>query len=289
MPDTADSVVDLEWGGGHPAAGEALLEVSVSKVWYGFQVEPEGDSGDDVAIAVGGVEDAGAVAEAAEFGREGDERQAFKVKGVNCGDGGGDLLAIRSDVLDWAAANQAGNSSETLYAADPCFCDEQDKSVPVKTGGYSIGERSLGRRGADAVAFKVSAFYAEGIIDGYLQNYARVARIVDQKIAASAEDENWETTGAREINSLEKLVLVADSEEEASRAPNSESGVGGEWNVLLKIDARLLHELILIQSIGMMKGRRWQSGVGVRTMDEGHLVWWSSMWTEEAICIQRLW
>ncbi len=63
--DLVDGVVDLERCG--LLAGEVLCEVGVGEVGCGVTREAEGDGGDDVAAAGGGVKEAGSIGEAAVF------------------------------------------------------------------------------------------------------------------------------------------------------------------------------------------------------------------------------
>ena len=116
LTDCADGVVDLEGRG--LVVGEMLLEVGVVEAWGGAGVEAEGDAGDDVAVAVGGVEDALAVGEVAVGGGEGGEGVGREIEGADGGDGLGDLLAVGSYVLDGGSADEAGDAGEALDAAE---------------------------------------------------------------------------------------------------------------------------------------------------------------------------
>ncbi len=118
-------------------------EVGVGEVGFGGGIEAEGDGGDDVAVAVGGVEDASAVGEAALVAGEIDEGGGFEVEGADGGDGVGDLLTVGSYVLDGGAADGAGDAGEALDAGDSLLGDVEDEGVPVAAGGDGVVDVAL--------------------------------------------------------------------------------------------------------------------------------------------------
>ena len=69
------------------------------------------------------------------------------------------------------------------------------------------------------------------------------ACIADEKIAAATEDEERQIALSGEGNGLEKFGFGFDLAEEARWATNAEGGVGGERNLLLKLQLRWWHGL----------------------------------------------
>src|SRR6202020_2181368 len=114
VTDGADGVVDVD--GGRGLAGEVAGEVGVGEFGFGGGGETEADRGDDVWGAVGCIEDASAVGEAALVGGKIDEGRGFEVEGADGGDGVGDFLTVGSYVLDGGTADGAGNTGKALDA-----------------------------------------------------------------------------------------------------------------------------------------------------------------------------
>jgi len=252
VTDLADGVVDLHRRRSG-AAGEVALQVGVGELWSCGEVEAKGDLGDDVAVAMGRVEDAAAVGEPALLMREGDEGVGRQVEGADLGDGVGDLLAVGSDVLDWGAPDRAWDAGEALDAGDSLLADAEDEAVPLGAGGGGVVD--------------VSAFGAGvgGGADGDVEDEAVEAGVADEEIAAAAEDEDFEAVPAGEVDSLEEFGFGADFAEEARRTADAEGSVRGERDLLLEVDGGRWHGL----ESTTPERDRWRGGGGERTIGRG--------------------
>ena len=239
MADRPYRVIDIERSGrpGRAPVGEVALQVGVGKIGAGGEIETENDGGDDVAIAVRGVEDAAAIREPALLAGEGNEGigcgvfKAFEIESANGGNGAGDLLSVGSDVLDGRAADQARDSSQTFDSADSLLADLEDKSVPFGSGG------------SGAVDGCASGCKCKGLVDNNADDQAIEALIADEEIAASTKDEYFEALLAGVLNRLEEIGLACDLAEEAGRTADVEGGVRGEGDLLLNMDGGSLHGL----------------------------------------------
>ena len=227
VTDGADSVVDVDGGWG--LAGEVAGEVGVGEVGFGGGVEAEADGGDDVAVAVSGVEDASAVGEAALVGGEIDEGGGFEVEGADGGDGVGDLLTVGSYVLNGGAADGAGDAGEALDSGDSLLGDVEDEGVPVAASGDGVVDVTAIGLGLERVCY------------GDVEDEAVEAGVADKEIAASAEDEDGEVVGAGVGDGFEESGFAGDVGEEVSGAADAEGGVGGERDVLLDVEGGRLH------------------------------------------------
>jgi hypothetical protein len=192
-----------------------LEEVGVGEIWLRSAVETEGDLGDDVAVAVGGVEEAGAVGEAALFLRQGEERKGFEVEGADFGDGGGDLLAVGSDVLDGRAADEAGDSGEAFDAGDAEHAGGADEVVPGDAG----------------VDLDLRAVETGGGADGGEEDEAGKALVGNDEVGAAADGEDGQTPLAGEVDGFEEFGFGGDAGEVAGGASDVEGGEGGEGDV----------------------------------------------------------
>jgi len=221
VTDLADGVVDLDRRGGLILAGKVTLQVGVGELWGRGTVEAEGDLGDDVAVAMGSVEEAAAVGKAALLACECGEPEAFKVKGANLRDGVGDLLPVGPDVLYGRAADGAGDAGEALDAADSLLADLQDEAVPA-------GARCNG--GVDRSAFGVGLRRCG---DGNMDDQAVKAAVVDEEIAAATKNEDRQMPLAAELYSFEQLGLGVDLAKKTRWAADAKGGVRGEEDLLL--------------------------------------------------------
>ncbi len=120
-------------------------EVCVGKFRFCGGIETEGDGGDDVAVAVGGVEDAAAVGEAALVAGEIDEGVCFQIEGADAGDGVCYLLAVGPYVLDGRATDGARDAGEAFDAADSLLADLEDEGVPVGASGDGVVKKAAVR------------------------------------------------------------------------------------------------------------------------------------------------
>lgn len=252
MADRPDSVEDIERSGRGVRApvSEVALQIGVGKIGASGGIEAEGDGGDNVAMAVRGVEDTAAIREAALLAGEGDEGigcgvfKAFKIESANGGNGAGNLLSIGPDVLDGCAADRAGDSGETFDSADSLLTDAEDEGVP------------FGPAGCDAVDGCTDASGCDGVIDSDADDQAIEALIADEEIAASAEDEDFEAVPSGILDGLEKIGLTRDFAEETGRTADVEGGVRGEGDLLLDADGGSLHgfETTTMRGSGEMLG-----------------------------------
>ncbi len=125
----SDEVIDLK----RVRAGVAQRgEIGVREVRGESAVQGEIDAGDDVAVPVGGVEDAAAIAEGALVRRQVHEAESLKIECMNVADGRRDLLAVGADVLDGGAAGEAGDAGETLDAGEALLAGEADERDPSR-------------------------------------------------------------------------------------------------------------------------------------------------------------
>ena len=145
------------------------------------------------------------------------------------GDAGGDLLTVGTDVLDWTAADKAGDTCKALYASDAGLTDLKDEGVPVDAGGDAIGD--VGLPGQIVAA----AIDHDGTSDGGVNDEAREALIADEEVAASSEDKEREIGGAGEGDGFKESGFGGDFAEEAGGAADAEGGVRGERNLLLYV------------------------------------------------------
>ena len=118
-------------------------KVGVSEIRLGIKIEAESHRGDDVAIAMGGVEDAAAVFKSTGFARKGDEVEGIEVERTDGVDGAGNLLSVGPDVLDRSATDEAGYPGQALDAGDSLFADSQHEVVPVEPGRDGVEEGVL--------------------------------------------------------------------------------------------------------------------------------------------------
>jgi hypothetical protein len=264
-------VIDVErrWRSIRIPIRKMALQVCVSEKGPGSGIEAEGDGGDDVAVAAGGVEKAAAIGKIALIVRKGHKGVRFEIEDADGGDGSGDLLSVGSDVLHRGAADGAGDSGEALDTADSPFADVEDKGIPLGSGaGSVVDERAVGN-------------CRDGVVDGDADNQTVEARVADKQVAASAKDEDFEAIQAGVLNGFEKLGFVGNLAEETGRAADAKGRVGGEGDLLLDADGGSLHGFegtTLAASTGAAGGKTVQS-------------------TETAVlaasrrgsCIQRLW
>jgi hypothetical protein len=227
----ADGVVDVDGFGRGIPAGEVTLQVGVGEIWRCIEIKVEGNRCDDVAVAVRGVEDAVAIGEVALLGFEVDEAERFKIECANDGDAGRDLLPVGTDVLDRAAANQAGNAGETFDSCDTSLRRQEYESVPIVSGRDAIGERRLCR-----TAIQIAAVHVKGMVNPGMDNQAVEAAVADEEIAATTEDEDFEVVLARERNGFKEFGFRGDLAEMAGRAANAKGGERGERDLFLDVD-----------------------------------------------------
>jgi len=243
VTDATYCMVDVNGGWGE--AVEVTLQIGVCEIRFGRAVEAEGDGGDDVTIAVGSVEDAPAVGEAALFVGKVDEVVGLKVEGADVGDGVCYFLAVGSDVLDGRTTDGARDASETFDAADSLLADLQDEAVPVSA------------RADDVVDGVVGRVHLNGLINGDVQDEAVEAGVADEEIAATTQDEEGKVALAGVVNGFEEGSFRGDLAEEAGWAAYAEGGVGGEGDVLLDSDrgaSKTLHGLRVQQPAGRLGG-----------------------------------
>ena len=215
--DAADGAVDLERAGAGFAFKEAQ-EVGVLEVRFVVDGEGEVHARDEEAAALGGVEDAGAVGEAALGRGEEAEGKGFEVEGVDERDGLRDLLAVGADVLDGGGADGAGDAGETLDAGKAGVDGLADEVVPVHAGGDVVGDGA-------AVGLGVrKAVDLHGLLAGELENKAGVAGVGDEEVGAAAEGSDGEAALAGEVEGVEEVLVGFCAAEETRGTADAERG-----------------------------------------------------------------
>ena len=243
VTDATYCVVDVD--GRWSEAVEVTLQIGVREIGFSRAVEAERNGGDDVTIAVAGVEDAAPVGEATLFVSEIDKAVGLEVEGADAGDGVCYLLAVGSYVLDGCATDGARDAGEAFDAADSLLADFEDKCVPVGSGSDGV---------VDGV---VGLVHLNRLINGDVQDEAVEAGIADEDIAATPQDEEGKVALAGVVNRFEEGSFGGDLAEEAGWAAYAEGGVGGEGDVLLDSDrgaSKTLHGLRVQQPAGWLGG-----------------------------------
>ena len=190
--------------------GEAALEVGVAEVGCAAGVQSEADAGDDVAVWSVGVKEAGAVAEVAVGGGEGEEGAAGAIEAADGFDGLGDLLSVGADVLDGGSADEAGDAGEALDAGEVAGDGEVDEGVPGLAGGGF--EEAVGLLGDAA--------------EGDVEDEAVEAGVTDEEVAAATEDEDGQAALIGPGEGGGDVGFIGDLGEVARGAADTE---GGEW------------------------------------------------------------
>lgn len=210
-----------------------LLKVGIGQVRTGVCIEAKRDLRDDVAVAVRGVEDAVTVGKAALLMAEGNEGVGFEIERTDVGNGAGDLLPVSPDVLDWRAADAAGDSGKAFDAADSLLADRQDEAVPVHSGcGGAVNQAATAKelqRSADR--------------DRDMDDQSIEAGVADEKVASSAESKDFESTLTRKLDRLQELVFAGDFRKKTGWATDAKGGVRRERNIFLDLKARRRHGL----------------------------------------------
>jgi hypothetical protein len=200
-----------------------FAEVGVGEVGAGCRVEAEDDLGDDVAVAFDGVEDAGAIREAACLVGKFREAEGLEVECAHPCDGLRDLLAVGADVLNGRRAGQPGDAGEAFHAGDSLLAEVQDQSIPVGAGGD----------------FRFDGGFIAGEFDRFreldLQDQAGVALVRNDKVGAAAEREDGKILLAGEADGFEQIGFGGDAGEVAGRASDAEGGERGEGDVLFEM------------------------------------------------------
>lgn len=236
MTNLADGHVNIEWSRGLAESDlgcEVPGKISIGEVRLGSAVESEGHLGDDIATAMGRVEDATAIGEAAGSLGEIEEGKRLKVKRPNRVNGACNLLPIGSNVLNRATADGAGDASQAFDSANSLLADLEDKSVPVAACGYDDVDRS------------VCVLLLHRSIHSKVKDQTFKSSIADKEITASPKRENLESTFARKVHCFEKLRFGVDFAEETGRAADPKGSVVSERNVLLNVKCRGWHGLML--------------------------------------------
>jgi len=189
MTDLADGVIDLDRG--RLSLGEVTREVGVGEVRGSRGVEAECDRGDDVAIAVRGVEDAAPVGKAALGVGEVDELHGFEIECADGVDGFRDLLAVGTDVLDGCSTEGAGDTGEAFDSADSLLADGENEVVPFDARGDGLVEEAVAVGGC------------QGLVDGEMDDEAGEAGVADEEVTAAAEDEDGEIAFAGEADGFD--------------------------------------------------------------------------------------
>ena len=131
----------------------------------------EADPQDDIALGVL-LEAAVAVREGALGVRDGDRLAGAAVVGHDLGDGAGDFLAVRADVLDRRGAGRAGDAGQALDAGEARLDGAGDGVRPdLARGQFQRRPREFEAAGRDA------------------QRGAVEALVADDQVAAAADDQ----------------------------------------------------------------------------------------------------
>jgi hypothetical protein len=235
--DLANGVVDIERRG-VGIFREVALEIRVGEDGTGRRIKAKSNAEDDVAIAVSGVEDAGAIGESAFGVLERDEGGSLlmlrvQVKGGHGVDGLGDLLSVGADILYGATADEAGNACETFDAGEIDLADGLYKFIPRTTRD----DRGGNEPGA---ARRTRIFDGSPGLEAKMKDEAGKAVVRYEDIAAAAEDEDGEAAAASKSYGFEEMVRGDDGSEIARGTADAEGGVGGEENVFLDEAGKLM-------------------------------------------------
>lgn len=212
VADGTDGVVNVEWGG---VGGTQGSQVGVAEVGLGLGMQAEADRGDDVAVAVSAVEEAGAVGEAALGIGEGNRCQCLQVKRGDLVDALRHLLAIGTDVLDRGTAGKAGDSCEAFHAGDSLPADFEHEGVPISAGG-NVEEDGAVQVGAN-----------DRCGEGDVEDESGKAGVRHDEVGAPAEREDRKMVGAGERDRFKQIGVGMDGGEEAGSAAELERGVRG--------------------------------------------------------------
>lgn len=239
MTNLADRVIDVQWGGRGCCVGEVVFEVGVGESGSSVEVKVELYLCDNVSAAVPGVEDTAAIAKVTLLRRKVFEGVGFKIQDTNGVDSLSDLLAIRSDVLDWSSADGAGDSGQALYPGIALpFAGLLHEVVPIVASGNLKSDRC-------------------GLIDEVREDWAFQTNLYDESIKACVWNEQVGAAPEREetqiflfckVNGLKEFGLTGYATEVAGRPADPEGGVGRERDVLLDVE-------LLTAKVGA--GGRW--------------------------------
>ena len=116
------------------ASRKMLFQVGILNFRLAARDQFVGDANNNEASALGGVEDAGAIAEAAGFVAEFVELSVFKIERENGIDGFRDFLPVGPDVLHRRSAHAAGNSAQTFDPRAIAGDGTGDEFVPLFAG-----------------------------------------------------------------------------------------------------------------------------------------------------------
>ena len=118
------------------AAREMLFQVSILDARLAPGREAISDAEDDEPVPLSPIENAGAVCESASFAAQLAHLAILEIEHQDRFDGLGDLLAVRSDILNRSAANAAGNSAEALDSRAISGHGSGDEPVPLFAGAH---------------------------------------------------------------------------------------------------------------------------------------------------------
>src|SRR5258707_3268997 len=117
----------LREGRGITRACEMLLQIRILQAGTSAWCQAIGDARDDVSSALCGVEDAGAISEAASHLWKSDRAIVLHVECVDGLDRVRNFLSVSSHVLHWSAADASGDSAQAFHSGAilvDCACDE---------------------------------------------------------------------------------------------------------------------------------------------------------------------
>jgi hypothetical protein len=110
--------------------GKEALQVGVFDLGWGAALERIGHLQHDEPIAMGSIENAGAIGEAAVSVAKDADLSAHTFEGGYDDDGVGHLLPIRSDILYRSSAHRSGDAAQALYARAIRGYGGCDETVP---------------------------------------------------------------------------------------------------------------------------------------------------------------
>ena len=150
-----------------------------------------------------------------------------KMEAADSMDAARDLLAVGADVLDRAAADEAGNARETLDAADALLADGEDEVVPHHAGI----DRDAHRRWIGIEDLKGGMGHG-AVAEDRVDDEAGEAAIGDEEIAAATQDKDGKPARVGKANRFQQFLLTGDADKPARWAAHSERGVLRQWNIL---------------------------------------------------------
>ena len=201
---------------------KAALQIGVAYIRLGGGIEAKRESRNNVTTARDGVEQAGAISKATGILRQIDKLETFQIEGVDHLDGARDLLPVSSNILNWAAADQARDAGKALATAHALLTNLANEAVPICSSG-----------GAEHVTV---LFSLRG--NANVQDQAGKAFVRNKQITPSAHGKETQIAATGELNSFGELGGIRDTGEKARRSAHPQCCVGRKRDPLLHVERR---------------------------------------------------